>query len=247
MTPKTLEEFEMPKTSVYLANAIRCATLSLLSWTAPLQAGDLDAARIRGDNHVEPVTVLQNRYFLKTLRPEVGFILGSMINEAYTDTRAIGVRAGVFWSEWFGVEYQFLGTQIKDTPDRAALNTLKYRPLEPSPENADLVVSPDPEVNPIHRIDDLNFIVAPFYGKLNLLGRHIIYSDLYLTAGFSRVLTDQRAHPAFSWGAGQRFYFSEHWSIRLDFKDRMYQETRAHKQSNKNAYSFDFGASYFFL
>jgi outer membrane beta-barrel protein len=213
----------------------------------PLLALDLDAAKIRGESHAEPVTVLQNRYFLKAWRPEIGFLAGSMLNEAYTDTRAIGVRAGVFWSEWLGLEYQTLRTEIKDTTDRTALNSLKYRPLDATGENADLVVSPDPEVNPIHAINDLNVIVAPFYGKLNLLDRYIVYSDLYLTSGLSLVKTDQKTHSAFSWGVGQRFYFSESWSLRIDFKDRMYTETRASKPSNKNAYSVDFGASYFFL
>jgi outer membrane beta-barrel protein len=206
---------------------------------------DLDEEKIRGESNPKPVTVLQNRYFLKTLRPEIGLAYGAMLNEAYTKTRASGVRLGLFASEWVGAEIQYFKMSVEDTEDRKALNTLRYRPLDPNAD-ANIVVSPDPEINPIRSILDFNVIAAPFYGKMNLLDKHIIYSDLYLSAGLSKVDTSQGNLTAFSIGAGQRFYFSGNWSVRFDFKDRIYSEKRSGKDSTKHAYSIDFGASYFF-
>ena len=212
---------------------------------------DLKASEIRGDSSKKPVSVLQNRFFLKAMRPEVGILAGSMLNEAYTDTKSFGGRIGVFATEWLGFEIQGIRTNVSDTADRKALNRLKYRPLE-DPTAAtrageEVIVSPDPEINAIHGMNDVAVIAAPFYGKLNLMNKLIVYSDLYLTGGISRVETDQGDKTALIIGGGQRFYLYESWSLRIDVRDRIYTETRAGEKTRKNAVGFDIGASYFFL
>ncbi len=214
---------------------------------------DLDASEIRGKSSKEPTTVLQNRYFVKSFRPEVGFTLGQIMDEAYLDTRTFGVRAGMFVNEWLGFEVQQLKTSIADSSDRKALNGLKYRPLDdgsgnavPSGSSQDVVVSPDPEVNAIHSMTDFNAIAAPLYGKLNVLNKAIIYTDLYLTTGYTRLETDQGTKNGLALGIGERFYIGKAWSFRIDFRDRNFSEERAGAPSRKNSYSTDLGASYFF-
>jgi outer membrane beta-barrel protein len=93
---------------------------------------------------------------------------------------------------------------------------------------------------------DFNAIAAPFYGKLNLVDKWIIYTDLYVTGGASRVETAQGDKTAITLGAGERFYVGKGLSLRIDFKDRIYNETRSEQKTRKNSYSVDFGASYFF-
>jgi outer membrane beta-barrel protein len=230
--------------------SILLATLSFAQM-AKADGLDLKASEIRGDSSKKPVSVLQNRFFLKALRPEVGILAGSMLNEAYTDTKSFGARAGVFATEWLGFEVQAIRTNVSDTADRKALNRLKYRPLE-DPTAAtrageEVIVSPDPEINAIHGMTDVAVIAAPFYGKLNLMNKLIVYSDLYLTGGISRVETDQGDKTALIIGGGQRFYLYESWSLRIDVRDRIYTETRAGEKTRKNAVGFDIGASYFFL
>lgn len=219
--------------------------------TAPAAFGfDLDPSEIRGKSSKEPVTVLQNRYFLKQYRPEVGFSLGMIMDEAYLDTQTYGVRSGLFLSEWLGFEVQMLKTAVSDSDDRKALNGLKYRPIEgendATAEGEEVTVSPDPEVNAIHGMTDFNAIAAPFYGKLNLMNKAIVYTDLYVTGGMSRVETDQGDKTAMSIGIGERFYIGKAWSVRIDFRDRIFTETRAGQQTRKNCYGTDLGASYFF-
>jgi outer membrane beta-barrel protein len=215
-------------------------------------AFDLDPNEIRGKSSKEPVTVLQNRYFLKQYRPEVGFSLGMIMDEAYLDTQTYGVRSGMFFNEWLGFEVQMLKTAVSDSDDRKALNTLHYKPIDGKSGDAtdangeDITVSPDPEVNAIHSMTDFNAIAAPFYGKLNLMNKAIIYTDLYVTGGISRVETDQGDLNAMSVGVGERFYIGKAWSVRLDFRDRIFTETRAGEATRKNCYGTDLGASYFF-
>lgn len=227
------------------------AALGVILPTSAL-AFDLDPSEIRGKSSKEPMTVLQNRYFLKAWRPEVGFLVGQVLDEAYLSTQVVGVRSSLFFNEWLGAEVQSVKTVVRDSEDRRALNGLKYRPYEEGetsgdavPETEDTIVTPDPEVNALHSMTDVNAIAAPFYGKLNVLNKWILYTDIYLAAGWSRVETDQGDKGAAVLGIGERFYVGKSWSFRIDFRDRMFSETRSGQPTRKNAYTVDLGASWF--
>lgn len=216
---------------------------------------DLNPNEIRGKSSKEPTSVLQNRYFTKSLRPEFGLLAGQIVDEAYLSTSTFGARTGLFFNEWFGMEVAMVKTTVRDSSDRRALNGLKYRPLNdtdsagnavPANSGEETIVSPDPEVNAIHSMTDANAIAAPFYGKLNLLNKWIIYTDVYFAGGYSRLETDQGVKNGMNIGGGQRFYVGQSWSFRLDFRDRMFKESRAGELARKNSYSWDLGASYFF-
>jgi outer membrane beta-barrel protein len=207
-----------------------------------LLADDVKASDLKGKTKKKPVSVLQNRFFLKSMRPEFGLMAGSFLNEAYTDTKTAGARVGMFANEWFGGEIQYQKTSVSDTEDRKALNKKKYRDLK-----EDKVVWADPEVNKVYSVLDVNGVVAPFYGKLNFFDQFIVYSDLYFTGGYARVETAQGDLGAFAIGAGQRFYMYESMSVRIDFRDRIYTEQRNGGDSRRNALSIDLGVSYFFL
>ena len=226
----------------------------LLAFGTVSRAFDLDPAEIRGKSSKEPMTVLQNRAFLKTLRPEFGLTTGFLLDEAYTHTTMIGLRGSLFLTEWIGVEAQMARTKVSDSEDRKALRTLRFRPLtDAKSANAsangttvETIVTPDPEVNSIHSVTDVSGIVAPFYGKLNVLNKWIIYTDLYGSGGMSLIETDQGNKTGVALGAGERFYIGKSWSVRVDFKDRIFNETRAGQSSQRHSKAVDFGASYFF-
>lgn len=209
-----------------------------------LAAGlDLDPEELKGSSSKKTVAVLQNRFFLKAWRPELGILAGTITNEAYNDTKFHGYRLGMFFNEWVGAEFQHIITTVKDSADREALNKKIYRDRnDPSK-----LVSADAEVNPIHRMQDFVAIAAPLYGKMNILDLALIYVDIYGTFGISRVKTDQGDMNALAIGGGQRFYFGDRWSARLDFRNRSYTETRAGKNSRRNAWTVDLGVSYLFL
>lgn len=230
-------------TRIQLQFSIIFVTLLVFAQTLSAAGLDLDPEELRGTSTKKPVAVLQNRYFLKAWRPEVGLLLGTITNEAYTDTKIHGLRLGVFVNEWVGVESQFIRTTVKDSADRKALNQKTYRDVN----DQNKYVSADAEVNPIHSIQDFVAIAAPLYGKVNILDLGIVYVDIYGAAGFSRVETDQGAKTAIAIGGGQRFYFAQRWSARLDFRDRTYIETRGGSSTRRNAWTVDLGLSVLFL
>lgn len=235
-------------------NIIKSLILAISVNSTISYALDLNPNEIRGKTVKEPVTVLQNRYFLKSYRPEFGLMAGMIVDEAYLNTSTFGGRSGLFLNEWLGFEVQMLRTRVADSDDRKVLQRKKT--LKPS-DSGDAVpatngqgefvfVTSDPEVNAVHSMQDFTAVAAPFYGKLNLLNKWVIYTDLYGVAGVSRIDTDQGDITGISIGLGERFYIGKSWSIRVDVKDRIFTETREGQKMQKNSYAFDIGASYFF-
>ncbi|MEY3901144.1 MAG: hypothetical protein RL189_450 [Pseudomonadota bacterium] len=157
-------------------------------------------------------SVLQNRFFTKRLRAEVGVSAGSILNESYSKTNTFGARAGLFISEKIGVEYNFAKFKSEDSPDLVALRTqevcveLECRSIEPSYIR-------------ISKLHQLQLVTAPIYGKINLFDWAILYSDLTFSAGAAQVDTTQGRKWAFTPAIGQRFYFSKSFSLRVDATD----------------------------
>jgi outer membrane beta-barrel protein len=218
--------------------------LMFLSPMSAIAAGlDLNADELKGTSTKKQVAVLQNRYFLKAWRPEIGFLYGTVTNEAYTDTKTRGLRLGVFLNEWVGLETQWIKTTVADSADRKALKQKTYR----DKTDPNKLVTADAEVNAINGMSDYVIIAAPLYGKVNILDLALVYVDIYGSLGISRVDTEQGMKTALAIGAGQRFYFAERWSARIDFRDRTYTETRSGQDSKRNAWTVDAGVSYLFL
>ena len=233
--------------SIFAALAVAGALTAGNASLATAQTLDIVPGNYKPKSDIRPVSVLQNRFFLKSLRPEVGFMAGTILNESYTSTFARGMRLGMFMGEWAGIEMQWLSTAVSDSADRKALNNLRYRPLEGDATSPGAIVTPDPDVNAIHAMRDIAAVAAPFYGKLNLFDQMIVYTDVYLTIGISKVETDQGQKNAFLIGAGERLYLYESFSVRIDFRNRIFDETRAEVKHRRNSWAVDVGASYLFL
>jgi outer membrane beta-barrel protein len=225
------------------------ACLAVIVLCLPSSLGralDLTPEQLRGSEQNQRITVLQNRFFTKSLRPEIGVLGGMILNEAYTDTKIQGARLGLFFSEWFGVEYQWSENTIDDSDDRLALKTLNYYPVGADGDVVpDTIVHPDPEVNSIYQVQDVTAVVTPFYGKMNLFDAFIVYSDVYFLLGRAQLITDQGGRGALTVGGGQRFYLAKSFSLRLDIRNRTFTEIRAGEESQRNTLSFDVGASVF--
>ncbi|MCM0606405.1 MAG: outer membrane beta-barrel domain-containing protein [Xanthomonadaceae bacterium] len=62
------------------------------------------------------------------------------------------------------------------------------------------------------------------YGKLSVLGKSIIYYDMYILGGAGRVNKEGGISFAYHAGIGQRFFLSKHWSLKIDYKLLSYNE-----------------------
>ncbi len=201
-------------------------------------ANDLKPSQIRGkaQKKVKPVSVLHSRYFKKALRPELGILGGFIMDEAYIDTKAYGGRFSLFFNEWIGFDVQYLKASHTQTDDFKALE---------AEQAADLSRTILPELNPIENIIEGSVIAAPFYGKLNFMDKLTVYSDFYVSAGYSRLQTEQGGKNGLNIGLGQRFYLKDFMSLRVDFKDRIFTDQRKGEDFTKHSWYVDFGLSVF--
>lgn len=226
-------------------NLTLCLVLLTLSLTA---RAEQQQTKNNSDSAVTlnvPVRVLQNRYFLKALRPEVSIFGGSVLNESYSNTYAFGARAGLFVTEYLGLEYAYTVFSAKDSADLKAISSIEYcsdvqctekKILEPSfvrlkSSHAGLVT------------------FAPIYSKISLFSQLILYSDICFSAGAARINTSQGTKTATVLGVGQRFYFAKSFNIRIDATDHIFKETRINKgeevDSTRHAWLISLGASAF--
>ena len=108
----------MKKSFIYLF-----ACLCVFSVSATSVAQDLKPSQIRGkaQKRVKPVSVLHQRYFKKSLRPEIGVLGGFILDEAYIDTKTFGARASLFFNEFIGLDLQYVKGSHKQTDDYRAL------------------------------------------------------------------------------------------------------------------------------
>ena len=104
-----------------------------------------------------------------------------------------------------------------------------------------------------------NIVWAPFYSKINTFNK-IIYYDWLFGAGLSSITTKDNRNEfkkntaessilteetgmAYSWFTGFRFFITENWSARVDFRGTHSNADRA--VDNGTATSFDIKKSWF--
>lgn len=185
------------------------------STVSPSLAPAADDARAE-----RPVKVLQNRYFLKAMRPELSGFGGVVLNESYSRTILLGARVGLFPTESWGIEAAYGKFIASDSADLKALKQLDYYDQKGKP------LSIEPSYVRLNSVTSLTGSFVPIYGKINLLDWNIIYSDLYVNAGLGLVGSTQGNKTAFVFGGGQRFYFAKNYNVRVDAVDNMFRETR---------------------
>lgn len=226
-----------------LQKILFCAAIFLFCQIIPVSISyglELKPSEMKGKPRQKSVYVLQNRFFKKELRPEIGFFGSAFLNEAYTDTIATGVKLAFHFNEWIGVEAMYLKTKVDDSEDKKALRNLIYESVRGGTK------VPEVEVNPVYSAVDVNATFAPFYGKLNFLDSMIVYSDMFITGGMSAVETFQGQKTAWLLGIGQRFYWHRSMSLTIDYRDRIYDEQRSGEKTTKNSQTVNFGMGYFF-
>ena len=191
----------------------------------------------------KPVKVLQNRYFLKAMRPELSAFGGVVLNESYSRTSLFGARVGLFPTESWGIEASFGKFVASDSADLKALKQLEYYDQKGKPLRI------EPSYVRLESVTSLTANFVPVYGKINLLDWNIIYSDLYVNGGVGLVKTSQGNKNALVVGVGQRFYFAKSFNVRVDATDHIFRETRDNlgqlKQSWHHGWTVTVGISAF--
>ena len=229
--------------------------LLLLSLTSLVWASEDSVYEFSWLDKDKEIYVLQNRKYRKAKSVYLGGTLGRSLSGAFNDRLSGSLLGGFFFTENFGLELSFTkaSNSTNATHDAVAKagTVAFYRQIDSALT--------------------AHFVWAPFYSKINTFNK-IIYYDWLFGFGGSTISTEdnrkefnrdsadqdtltQESSFALSWFTGFRFYLSDSWSARVDFKgthsnaDRAVQDGTNDFKLQKSwfhYYDFQVGLNYTF-
>ena len=181
-------------------------------------AAQIDVSNIRekywakGDK--ASMGVVQNRLFSKAGKFQLGLLGGITFSDPFLSVNTLGLNFGYHFNEYLGASLvawkHFVGPSSALESFRASsgatANTNEPRVYVGAEMSGSLL-----------------------YGKLSVLGASIIYFDLHVDGGIGATVTETGTYFTPSVGLGQRFYITQNFSLRLDYRLMFYEETIVEK------------------
>lgn len=211
--------------------------LSICSFTFASEKSVYDFSWLDKDKEVY---VLQNRKYRKKNKLFVGTTFGKSLSGAFVDRYTGSINGGFFFSENWGLELSYTKASNSTNATHDAVKTAGtvafYRKID-----TDITA---------------HLVWSPFYSKINTFNK-IIYYDWLFGLGISSITTQDNRNEfvdkdsfelvdesgtALSWFTGFRFFISENWSARVDFKGI---HSNADRAVDNGAGGFDIEKSWF--
>ena len=176
----------------------------------------------------EDYAVIQNRTFSKAGKLYLSGMYGTLVNDAFAQSKPAGVNLGYYFNEDFGLEVSYLKNDAKKSDSVSKFNTL--------------AANISPNYNLPGQVISTNFVYTPFYAKMAFMNMAIMYFDMGFTAGFGISDYDQvirlrdgvgndlgegkimQSSPHFEIGVMQQLFLSKNFAFRLDIKNSFYNE-----------------------
>ncbi|MFK8138054.1 MAG: outer membrane beta-barrel domain-containing protein [Bdellovibrionales bacterium] len=171
--------------------------------------------------------VVQNRKYKKEKRINFSVMGGVSINDSFNDVSLLSLSGGYYFNEYHGIEGRI---EIYD-------NSLS--------DASDSVIDQGgfPDINYLENFVGVYYNWIPFYGKLSLLDNKIVYFDMSISPGIGLMQVEQQSSttngrsltvPAIGFDVTQQFFLNNNWSIRVDYRNKFYQEERISYSSGTN-------------
>lgn len=176
---------------------------------------------------------VQRKVFLKKGRVEVFPQFALDLNDPFFQHFIVGAAVGFHLADSMSVEVR----------GGAALGKLKQSAIRFVRDETDSLLENPPEFK-YHA--DLDFLWAPFYGKISLFSEGILHFDTYLTAGPGVFGTDAGLNPAANIGIGQRYFITDWLVARLEIRNYLFMDNRNGESDLQNLLVLGFAVSGFF-
>lgn len=160
--------------------------------------------------------VVQNRLFSKTGRVALSLGYGSYVSEPWSEGPTLGANLNYFFSERYGMELAYSNTDSKDNE-----STQNIRLQGGLPNHGKM-----------KDFYGVAFNWVPFYAKVSVLNKKIIYFDMSVSPGVGMTTYEQqleegnasKSAPTLTLDITQHYFLSKHFAFRADYKNRWYQE-----------------------
>lgn len=160
----------------------------------------------------QPTTV-RNKNILLAKRFELGFTGGLSLLEPFYNPYSLGVMAGYHFTEEHGLDLLGLYFMQGLSSNGSGLN-----PIPNTTTNANLQYAPAPQYMLL-----ANYQYTGFYGKISMAKDFVMHLNVYGEAGGGIITVGDGQFPILGLGLGQKFFFSNKFSLKLDFRFMAYQ------------------------
>lgn len=164
-------------------------------------------------------SVVQNRTYTKEKQFFVSFQYGIPTSEVFSTGSYYGLTGNYFFTERHGIELTYQKADLHNSDAVSGLQNFGTTGVFPDHGRDDYYVGAA-----------YNFV--PFYSKMSVMGKKIIYFDMAISPSLGLTRYDQMmkdgnsAQTAFTYGLDvtQFYFFSNHWAVRLDWKNQWYNQ-----------------------
>ncbi len=163
----------------------------------------------------EQMGVVQNRIYTKERKFELGLAYGGVAGDPLLEIRTLNLSVGYHFSEVYSLHFEY-GKAFVDPS--SALKTMPQFSL-------------NPDTNAPRSFFGTEARASFLYGKLNLLGRKILYLDAYFCGGLGVAVTESGSNGLISFGVGQKIQLSHGVALNIAYKGYWYDETLLSKVS----------------
>ena len=178
--------------------------------------------------------VIQNRTFSKSGKFYGSLVYGTLVNDAYAESKALGGMIGYYFTEDFGIEGSYLNYDSQKNENIEKLNNINFN------------VSPN--YNLIRNSMAISATYTPFYAKMAFMNKSIMYFDMGFTLGAGLTTYEQvqsagvglgdqfnsKSSPHVEIGIMQQLFVTKNLAFRLDLKNSFYSQEVAPYQINLN-------------
>jgi outer membrane beta-barrel protein len=224
--------------------------------TAQTPSGKLDISDLEQKYWAPKDTdfsVVQNRTYTKAKRFSANFLTGPILNDTYSSGFNYSFSGSYYFSERHGVEASIIRSDLGNSEATDEfIGSLSGGGVAP-------------DFGRVRQHIGVAYTFVPFYAKMSLMGKKIIYFDMSISPGFGITKYESAADGskgikskensvfAYSLDISQYFFLSRHIAIRADLRNRWYREkvykyTTGEKLRTKNTNTtlFLMGVTYFF-
>ncbi|MBT4762262.1 MAG: outer membrane beta-barrel domain-containing protein [Bdellovibrionaceae bacterium] len=195
-------------------------------------------------------SVVQNRTYTKVKRYAVTLQTGPMVNDAYSSGFDLALTGNYFFSERHGIEVSYIKSNAADN------KTVDAFVNDAANETG---IYPDHGKIQNHLAVGYNWV--PFYAKVSLLNKKIIYFDMAFTPNIGLTSYDQKIRAgdrsksslAIGFDVSQYFFIHKNFAVRADLRNRWFKEEVLNYNSGEkirddttNATTFLLGATFYF-
>ncbi len=161
--------------------------------------------------------VVQNRTYSKKKRVAVSATYGNLINDSYSRSGNLSLSGSYYFTERYGVELNY--TKVESSDNKLVETFVNDFGTTPDHGKVDSFIG-------------ASFNWVPFYAKMSLLGTRILYFDMAISPGLGMTTYNQqtdtgtrsKSAPTVSIDITQSVFFSKNFAVRIDFKNRFFQE-----------------------